>query len=183
MLRIRLRRVGKKKQPSYRIVVAESSAPRDGRFVEVIGFYNPRTEPETITLKEARILYWLGVGAQPSESVNRILNTTGTLDRFARQQAGESLETLVAEAEAAVTGEISPKTKPAVREAASEAEAGPEAEEAAEVPSAEESQAPSPEAEEDEVPSAEEDDVAVAEEGDVAVAEETEVPSGEEEAA
>jgi small subunit ribosomal protein S16 len=103
MLRIRLRRVGKKKQPSYRIVVAESTAPRDGKFVEIIGFYNPRTEPETVEIKEARALHWLEVGGQPSESVTRIFKTHGTWARFERLQAGESLEALVAEAEATVS--------------------------------------------------------------------------------
>jgi small subunit ribosomal protein S16 len=177
--------VGKKKQPSYRVVVAESSAPRDGRFVEVIGFYNPRTEPETIKLKEARVLYWLGVGAQPSESVKRILNTTGTWERFARQKAGEPLEALVAEAEEAAEkmSEISPKTKPAVREA----EATPEAAEEAEAPSVEEAEAPSageaevPSAEEAEAPSAEEAEAPPAEEAEASSAEETEVPPVEEE--
>ncbi len=111
MLRIRLRRVGRKKQPSYRIVVAESTAPRDGKFVEVVGFYNPRTQPETITVKEERILYWLSVGAQPSESTARLLKKIGTLDRFARLKAGEPMETLVAEAAAAKV-ETSPQTNP-----------------------------------------------------------------------
>lgn len=108
MLRIRLRRVGAKRQPSYRIVVAESTAPRDGRFVEVVGFYNPRTEPETVQVKEERVLHWLSVGAQPSDSVTRLLTKLGTLARFERLKAGESVETLVAEAEAAE------RTKPAV---------------------------------------------------------------------
>lgn len=125
MLKIRLRRVGARKQPSYRIVIAESTAPRDGRFVEVIGFYNPRTEPETVRLQEDRALYWLSVGAQPTESVARILRTRGTQNRFERMKAGESLEALVAEAEAAEQ-EISPKTKPAVRKSGGDA-AQPEA--------------------------------------------------------
>lgn len=97
MLRIRLRRVGAKKQPSYRIVVAESTAPRDGKFVESIGFYNPRTEPETVKIDEERALHWLSVGAQPSDSVARIFRTHGTMDRFERLRAGESLNALVAE--------------------------------------------------------------------------------------
>jgi small subunit ribosomal protein S16 len=97
MLRIRLRRVGAKKQPSYRIVVAESTSPRDGKFVERIGFYNPRTEPETVTIKEERALYWLSVGAQPSDAVVRLFKNNGTLDRYERLKAGESLEDLVAE--------------------------------------------------------------------------------------
>ncbi len=77
MVKIRLRRVGAKKQPSYRVVVADSRSPRDGRFIEIVGHYNPRTEPPTVVLKEDRIRYWLGVGAQPSESVERILKSQG----------------------------------------------------------------------------------------------------------
>lgn len=102
MLRIRLRHVGANKQPSYRIVVAEKSAPRDGRFVEAIGFYNPRTEPATIHYKEERALHWLSVGAQPSEAVARIFRNGGTMDRLERMKDGESLEVLLAEAEAEV---------------------------------------------------------------------------------
>lgn len=77
MVRIRLRRVGAKKQPSYRIVVADKDAPRDGRFIENIGFFNPRTEPETVELDADRALYWLSVGAQPSEAVARLLKSKG----------------------------------------------------------------------------------------------------------
>ncbi len=77
MVRIRLRRVGAKKQPSYRIVVADKDAPRDGRFIENIGNYNPRTEPETVELDADRALYWLSVGAQPSEAVARLLKNKG----------------------------------------------------------------------------------------------------------
>ncbi|NJL92568.1 MAG: 30S ribosomal protein S16 [Anaerolineae bacterium] len=101
MVRIRLQRVGLKKQPSYRIVIADSERARDGKVVETIGFYNPRTRPETIQLKEDRALYWLGVGAQPSDPVKILFNTTGTQARFARLRAGEALETLVAEADTA----------------------------------------------------------------------------------
>ncbi len=112
MVRIRLRRVGSKRQPAYRIVVADSRSPRDGGFLEAVGFYNPRTEPATIELEEARVLYWLGVGAQPSETVNYLLTQSGTLDRFGRLRQGESVETLVAEAEAAASArQISPKTR------------------------------------------------------------------------
>lgn len=115
MLKIRLRRVGRRKQPSYRIVVAESSSPRDGRFVEVIGFYNPRTQPETVRVKEDRALHWLSVGAQPTDAVAHMFKKRGTLERFARLKAGEPLETLVEEANA-VTVTISPKTNPVIRE-------------------------------------------------------------------
>lgn len=101
MLRIRLRREGAKSQPFYRIVVAEREHPRDGRFVEVVGEYNPRTHPTYIKVDEARALHHLKNGAQPSEPVERILKTAGTLDRLDRLKKGEALETLVAEAQAA----------------------------------------------------------------------------------
>jgi len=104
MLRIRLRRVGAKKQPSYRIVVAESTSPRDGKFVEAIGFYNPRTEPETVKIDEGRALYWLSVGASPSDAVARIFTTHGTMERLEKLRAGAELDDLVAEAEAARAG-------------------------------------------------------------------------------
>ena len=92
MVKIRLRRVGAKKQPSYRIVVTDVRAPRDGRFIEAIGFYNPRTEPETVTLDEERALHWLSVGAQPSEAVTRLLKNQGILERLARLKPGTSAE-------------------------------------------------------------------------------------------
>jgi small subunit ribosomal protein S16 len=101
MVRIRLRRVGLKGQPSYRIVVADQRRARDGRFIEIIGFHNPRTEPPTDQVDEARALYWLSVGAQPSDAVKYILKRTGTQERFERLRKGESMEALVAEVEAA----------------------------------------------------------------------------------
>lgn len=97
MLRIRLSRTGKKRQPSYRVVVAEKEAKRDGRVVERIGYYNPRTEPAEFQIQEARALHWLSVGAQPSDAVRILLQKQGTLDRLTRLNAGESLEVLVAE--------------------------------------------------------------------------------------
>jgi small subunit ribosomal protein S16 len=101
MVRIRLRRVGAKKQPSYRIVAADIEHPRDGRFLEILGFYNPRTQPETVELHEDRIYDWMSHGAQPSQSVARIFKTHGLMERYERLKAGESLETLLAEAKAA----------------------------------------------------------------------------------
>jgi len=100
MVRIRLRRVGLKKQPSYRIVVANQESPRDGRYIEIIGFYNPRTEPIQIDIKEDRALYWLSVGAQPSEPVARLLEKTGTNARLQRLRKGEAIDALAAEAAA-----------------------------------------------------------------------------------
>ncbi|PJF39483.1 MAG: 30S ribosomal protein S16 [Phototrophicales bacterium] len=113
MVRIRLRRAGSKRQPHYRIVVTDSRNKRDGRFIEVLGYYNPRTQPETVEYKEDRALYWLSVGAKPSESVEKFFARYGTLDRLARLRAGESMETLVAEAEAAKASreDVSPKTR------------------------------------------------------------------------
>ena len=101
MVRIRLRRVGAKKQPSYRIVAADIEHPRDGRFLEILGFYNLRTQPETIELHEDRIYDWISKGAQPSDSVTRLFKTSGLLDRYERFKAGEPVETLLAEAKAA----------------------------------------------------------------------------------
>lgn len=80
MVRIRLRRQGAKKQPSYRVVVADQHSPRDGRILENIGFYNPRTDPETVSIDVERVRYWLSEGAQPSESVARLLKTHGLLE-------------------------------------------------------------------------------------------------------
>ena len=77
MLKIRLKRVGARKQPSYRVVIADSRAARDGRFVEQVGHYNPRTEPATIEIDEERVSMWVRRGAQPSESVARILKSLG----------------------------------------------------------------------------------------------------------
>jgi small subunit ribosomal protein S16 len=101
MVKIRLRRVGGKKQPSYRVVVADSRSPRDGRFIEIIGFYNPRTEPPTMDLKEDRALHWLARGAQPTSAVAGMFRHLGTLDRLARLKSGEALEGLLSEAAAA----------------------------------------------------------------------------------
>jgi small subunit ribosomal protein S16 len=98
MLRIRLSRTGKKKQPSYRIVVADADAKRDGRYVERIGYYNPLTEPADYRIDEERALYWLSVGAQPSDAVRRLLDQQGTFDRLSRLRQGESKEALAAEA-------------------------------------------------------------------------------------
>lgn len=98
MVRIRLRRIGLRHQPSYRIVVADKEAPRDGRFLEIIGSYNPRTNPFTIQLKEERVYYWMSVGAQPSESVLQLFKSVGLVERFDRFKKGEAQEVLLVEA-------------------------------------------------------------------------------------
>ena len=73
MVRIRLRRTGAKKQASYRVVVADQRSPRNGRFIENLGYYNPRTNPPTFEINKERTSYWLDKGAQPSESVAQML--------------------------------------------------------------------------------------------------------------
>jgi small subunit ribosomal protein S16 len=75
--RIRLARVGSKKNPIYRVVVADARSPRDGRFIEIVGRYNPQTDPSTIDLNEDKIRDWVGKGAQPSDSVRRLMKTQG----------------------------------------------------------------------------------------------------------
>ena len=130
MVRIRLRRVGAKKKPSYRVVVANSESPRDGRFIENIGFYNPLTDPPTVEIKAERALYWLQNGAQPSDAVARMLQNLGIMDKLARLKAGADMETLLAElAEEKAAAE---KKRAAEREAAKAEEAGPAEEEIAE---------------------------------------------------
>lgn len=105
MLKLRLRRTGAKKRPSYRIVVAEHTAPRDGRFIEILGHYDPLTEPATVKVNEERARYWLGVGAQPSETVAGLLTRAGVIvAKSAVQAAGETVAvTPVSEAVAVET--------------------------------------------------------------------------------
>ena len=81
MLKIRLRRVGAKKKPSYRVVVADSRTATNGKFVDHLGHYDPLTEPPTVVIDEDKALKWLRQGAQPSEAVGRMLKRMGTLDK------------------------------------------------------------------------------------------------------
>ena len=82
MVKLRLRRVGGKKKPSYRIVAADSHAPREGAFLETIGHFNPLTDPETVVVNEERALLWLKRGAQPTPTVARLLKKSGIMDKF-----------------------------------------------------------------------------------------------------
>lgn len=82
MVKIRLKRVGKRKQPSYRVVVADSRSPRDGRIIEAIGHYHPRQDPSEIVIQNERAVYWLGQGAQPSDSVRKLLMISGAWSEF-----------------------------------------------------------------------------------------------------
>jgi small subunit ribosomal protein S16 len=85
-VRIRLQRFGRKHNPFYRVVVADSRTARDGKFIEKLGHYNPITEPAEITLNEERALYWLQVGAQPSDTVKSILSKVGVWAKFMGQK-------------------------------------------------------------------------------------------------
>ena len=76
-VKLRLTRVGSKKNPIYRVVVADSRSPRDGRFIEIVGRYNPQTDPSTIELDEEKVREWIGKGAQPTGSVQRLLKAKG----------------------------------------------------------------------------------------------------------
>jgi len=89
-VKLRLTRVGKKKQPQYRIVAADSRAARDGRFIQILGTYNPRNEPSTITIDDDKAVKWLLEGAQPTERVKKLLEVTGTWEAFTAAKAARS---------------------------------------------------------------------------------------------
>ena len=122
MVRIRLRRTGKKKHASFRVVVADSEAPRDGRFIEILGHYNPRTDPPTVEIDAERAQYWLSVGAQPSDAAARLLRKVGVLQAGAEQPAA-SADLTEAEAEADAEEE---ETEAAAEEEEAEAQVAAE---------------------------------------------------------
>jgi small subunit ribosomal protein S16 len=80
LVKIRLKRLGAKARPFYRIIAADSKSPRDGRFIETLGTYDPLTDPSTIKVKVDRVLHWIGVGAQPTDGAKSVLRTAGILD-------------------------------------------------------------------------------------------------------
>jgi small subunit ribosomal protein S16 len=132
--RIRLRRMGAKKRPFYRVVVADQRAPRDGRFIENIGKYHPLEDPSLIEIDEERALHWLRVGAQPSSQVRNLMVKIGIWDRFVEERPSAA-DLVRKRTEKPVAGKLSKK---AVAKAAAEAEAP------AEIP---EAPAPAPEVE------------------------------------
>ena len=165
MLRIRLARVGKKKQPAYRIVVADSRSPRDGAFIKIIGHYNPLTNPATLVVKDEEAVQWLQKGAQPSETAAKLLTRAGVMEKAGMapvkyvgkdvppgkkgKKGEEAAPAAVAAAPspapvAAAPTEV-PAAAPAEASAAEEAPA-PVAEAPAEAPAVEEAPAPEPEA-------------------------------------
>jgi small subunit ribosomal protein S16 len=89
MVRIRLQRMGRKKRPFYRVVAADSQAPRDGAFLEIIGHYDPLTEPATVVIDEEKALKWLRQGAQPTETATSLLKKLGIWDKFAAEEKGK----------------------------------------------------------------------------------------------
>lgn len=102
-VKLRLSRFGAKKQPTYRIVVVEEHSKRDGRIVERLGHYDPRTEPPTIVLNEERTRYWLGVGARPTDAMGVLLRRAGISDKFVRERAARKSKAVQAAEEAATS--------------------------------------------------------------------------------
>ena len=88
-VKLRLLRMGAKKAPFYRIVAADSRAPRDGSFIELLGTYDPRTNPAKVTIKEEEVLKWLNNGAQPSDTVKNLLSKEGIIKKFADSKSGK----------------------------------------------------------------------------------------------
>ena len=90
MVKIRLKRAGRKKLPVYQIVVADARSPRDGKFLEVVGHYQPTAKPHAVTIKKDRIAYWIQTGAQPTATVNSLIRTTGLLYELRLKSMGRS---------------------------------------------------------------------------------------------
>ena len=98
-VKLRLQRGGKKKQPVYRIVAADSRFKRDGRFLEKVGSYNPNTDPMTVDVKEPRVMYWLGVGATPTDTVRNLLSRKGIMLKWYLKKKGKDEATIAQEFE------------------------------------------------------------------------------------
>lgn len=108
-VKIRLMRVGKKKQPTYRVVVADGRSPRDGRFIEIIGQYAPRQEPSLVQIDEEQALAWLRKGAQPTEQVQKLLISTGVWERYEADRAKPAVTKL--NRKGYKTGKVAPGVK------------------------------------------------------------------------
>jgi small subunit ribosomal protein S16 len=135
MVKIRLKRVGKRKQPSYRVVVADSRSPRDGRIIESIGHYQPRQEPSGVDIDNERAVHWLARGAQPSESVRKLLQISGAWSEFTGEAPPAGAKPTAATGKPKATPAASVKATPAAS-----------VDEPAEVPEAEDQEAAAPEA-------------------------------------
>jgi small subunit ribosomal protein S16 len=150
-VKIRLMRVGKKKQPSYRVVVSDSRSPRDGRFIEVLGQYAPRADPSVVEIDSDRALHWLRVGAQPTEQVGKLLEISGVWAAFkaaagkdatvkpkAKTPKAKKVVETPAPAAPPASAEAPAQEAPAEEPAAEETAVEPEAEESAAAPEASE---------------------------------------------
>jgi len=125
-VKMRLRREGKRKQPFYRVVVADVRSPRDGRFIEDIGYYQPLREPSEITIDRDRALYWLGQGVQPSDAVRQLLRVTGIWEEFRPGDPGKQRATAAPTPSRAAAAPQTPTERAVEAEApAVEAEAPP----------------------------------------------------------
>jgi small subunit ribosomal protein S16 len=133
-VKIRLMRVGKKKQPSYRVVVTDSRSPRDGRFIEVIGQYAPRAEPSVVTIDSDRALHWLKVGAQPTEQAGKLLEIAGVWAAYKADVGKDAVVKPKVKVKAKTVKPAAPVAEPAVTEAPADAE--PEVAAAEEAPAA-----------------------------------------------
>jgi small subunit ribosomal protein S16 len=112
-VKIRLMRVGKKKQPTYRVVVADGRSPRDGRFIEIIGRYEPRQEPSAVEIDADSALAWLRKGAQPTEQVQKLLAVTGVWEQYEAERGGRAVTKL--SRRAYVTGREAAEGRPCRR--------------------------------------------------------------------
>lgn len=113
MLKLRLARTGRKKRPYYRVVVAEHTAPRDGRFVEIVGQYDPVAEPPVVNVKSDRISYWLEHGARPTDTVHRLLAKEGLIGELQPKPRSKKAEAKRQAAAAAASAEAEPAAAPA----------------------------------------------------------------------
>jgi small subunit ribosomal protein S16 len=153
MVKIRLMRVGKRKQPSYRVVVADSRSPRDGRIIEAIGHYHPRQEPSLVAIDTERAVFWLQRGAQPSDSVRNLLRISGAWSEFTGEAPPTPLATSTPAAKAAAPAKPK-KATPAASVTVAESVADDEAPDAADaageppaaIPEADDQEAAAPEA-------------------------------------
>jgi small subunit ribosomal protein S16 len=158
-VKIRLMRVGKKKQPTYRVVVADSRSPRDGRIIEAIGKYGPRQEPSLVDIDHDSALAWLRKGAQPTEQVQKLLAATGVWAEYEKEKGGPVKTKLARRGVTPGTTPPAPKQRPSKKAAAAEAAPAPPP------PAAEPATEKAPAAEE---PAAEEPTAAEATEADAA---------------
>lgn len=123
-VKLRLMRVGKKKQPTYRIVAADSRSPRDGRFIEIVGTYAPRSDPSEITVKSDKALAWLSKGAQPTETVRKLLEISGVWGEYQATRPAKTVKARTRPSRATKTASSSPKRKPVAAVAATDAGEG-----------------------------------------------------------